>query len=110
MRNEIMCLMVSGPQIDDGLRTALYLAACELIRSGKKSAKFSDENGEGKVFTRHRRGFVNSFMTGVVFDATIERNDGIITSRFLVDDTRIPTEEEVLEGSWLPVPDFLIGE
>lgn len=105
MRIPIQCLMVTGGALDDGLRTALYLAALRLIRNHEEYTKFLDENGAGGVSTKHRRRCISSYMAGIEFDATVEYGDKTIRCRFLVDDTNMPTEEEVIasELNWIPI-------
>lgn len=100
------CLLVTGGPLDEGLRTALYLAACKLIRNGEESAKFKDENGEGGVWTKHKRKSVSSFMAGIEFFATVDSRDGTMRCRFLVDDVEIPAnDEEFFENGyrWIPL-------
>jgi hypothetical protein len=92
---KILCLMVSGGPLDDGISTAIYLAACSLIRSGEKLAKFQDENGSGGVETKHKRTVLNSTVMGIEFIGTVESRDRTIKCKFLVNDTNIPDEDEV---------------
>lgn len=99
---QIQCLMVNGGFLDDGLRTALLLAACGLIRSGKKRTRFKDENGEGGVYTNGKRKFVSSFLHGREFQATIDCKNETIRCHFLVDDRNVPSDDFLLEhGSWV---------
>jgi hypothetical protein len=92
--------MFSGPSLNNGIRTALYLAARKLILSGKNCIRFKDEDGEGGVSTRHRRVVVASGMVGIEFSAVVEMNDRTTKCRFIVNDLKMPPESEILDGSY----------
>lgn len=109
MNFPVQCLMISGPQIDNGIRTAMYLSACKLIRERGTSVNFLDENGEGVVSTKHQHRSITSFMRGIEFEAVVEHMEGTTRCRFLVNDVDIPDEETVLSNcTWLPVVPFLV--
>lgn len=107
--NKIQCLMTKGGYLDDGLRTALYLAARKLIIENGKSVRFIEENGEGMISTEHKRRHVASYLSGIEFDAIVDHGDQTIECRFLVNDIGMPTEDEIFGGDfrWLPVVPFL---
>lgn len=90
--------MFNGARLTDDAKTVIYLAACELVRSGKKNIRFKDDSCEGVINTEHKRKFVASGMTGIEFSATVEHEDGKTKCRFLVNDIKIPSEEEFREN------------
>ncbi len=100
----IYCLMFTGAPLDNGLRTALFLTGCGLIRTGQTYAKFTDENGEGGVSTKNHRRVIGG-VSGIEFEATVDWKNKTITCRYLVRDVGMPTEEEVLDDKfrWAPV-------
>ena len=115
MKPSIQCLMTAGAPLDKGIGTALYLAACSLIRSRKSYVRFTDENGSGGVSTEHKRRFVSSGMGGIEFTAIVDFGSRTTKCRFLVNDVNMPTEEEVLtEFDWIwdesPPPDFRLQD
>lgn len=99
---KIQCLMVNGGSLDNGLRTALLLTACSLIRSGKKSARFKDENGEGGVSTKRERKFASGYLQGIEFYSTVDYGGKTIKCKFLVDDRFLPDDDFLIEnGRWV---------
>lgn len=93
--------MVSGGPLDSGIRTALYLAACEILQDKKKCLDFVDENATGRVTTNYNHVFMSSAMRGIEFTAVIETNhSGQINCRFLVNDRHVLTESEALSGNY----------
>lgn len=99
--------MSSGPHIDNGIRTVLFLSACKMLHDKSTSARFQDENGEEEVTTKHECRTVTSFMKGVEFEAVVEHRHGTTRCRFLVNDTNIPDDETVLRDlHWTPLVPF----
>lgn len=92
--------MFSGPSLNDGMRTALYLAARKLIQSRKSFIRFKEENGEGGVSTQHRRKVIASGMVGIEFSAVVEYGDKTTKCRFIVNDIKMPPEDDIQDGKY----------
>lgn len=93
------CVLVQGGQLDDGVRTALYLTACEMLKDSKGRLKFTDELAEGVVTTDGKVVSLSSAVRGISFDAVVDCKKGIsIKCRFLVDHKNLIPEEEFYDG------------
>ncbi len=99
MKNSIHCLLVSGGSLDNGVRDALYLTACRMIRRRKIKARFTDENAQGVVETAGKRSSLSSAVFGIEFTATVDCKQGnSLTCKFLVNDIDMLSEDQLLEG------------
>ena len=92
--------MFAGAPLNDNVRTALYLAARKLIQNGRNFIKFQNEDGEGGVSTKHRRKVVASGMVGIEFSAVVEYGNKTTKCRFIVNDIKMPSEDELLNEGY----------
>lgn len=93
------CVLVQGGQLDDSVRTALYLTACEMLKKSKDRLKFTDELAQGVVTTDGKVVNLSSAVRGISFDAVVDCKKGTsIKCRFLMDHKNLIPEEEFYEG------------
>ena len=93
------CVLVQGGQLDDGVRTALYLTACEMLKNSTGRLKFTDELAQGVVTTDGKVVHLSSAVRGISFDAVVDCKKGTsIKCRFLVDHKNLIPEEEFYDG------------
>lgn len=99
MQNRLHCLMFSGAPLDDGLRTALYMTARDMIRGGLEYAHFVDENGQGGVSTKNKHHTVGG-MSGILFSADIDWKDHSTKCTFLVRPQNMLDDVELMDENF----------
>ena len=92
--------MFTGAPLNDGMRTALYMAARKLIQSGRNFIKFKDKDGEGGVSTKHRRKVIASGMVGIEFSAVVEYGNRTTKCHYIVNDIKMPSEDELFNDGY----------
>ena len=102
---KIYCLMVSGVPFNKIVTDTLVTTARDMLRCGAERRAVRAADIEGVIETRFKTAVLGS-LTGIVFRAEIETDEGKTRTRFIVDSADISDEDfECLQwGEWSEYP------
>jgi hypothetical protein len=95
-----LCLMTSGIPFPDDISDFLVNLAVKMKREKLEKQSFKSTTYEGEMRTKFTPYFIASAMSGILFTATLECEEGKTEVRFLVDTKNLRYRENYEWGDW----------
>jgi hypothetical protein len=101
--SEFLCLMNSGVPFSEELRDFLVDTARYMKRNKIERQRFKSESYEGEIRSKFTPYFISSGLSGVLFSAELECEEGKTTVRYLMTTKDLKKKADVKWSPWYKV-------